>query len=183
MVIVQIWKLRNLAWSKLNYISPVELPTKVLQYIESLARSIQELQQALVHKWIGFALWTSLSISDIGWKDGIRACVMALGDMPQNHCASKHFPILIHGGNRICLLYLSRDDWFAKYGNSECNQIKVIFERDNSGIIVRQCGVSLIYKQDVDGFNQTNAQCLIESFGEVSIYILTGNDHLNHHSH
>ena len=81
---------------------------------------------------------------------------------------------------------MSRDDWFAIVGKGKCNQIKVTFETDKSTIDddVFDCGVSLLYKQDVDEFNQTNAQCLIESFvEEVSIYKLTGNDHLNHASH
>lgn len=42
MVIVQIWKLRNVARSKLTNISPLKLPVKVLQDIESLAQSRPE---------------------------------------------------------------------------------------------------------------------------------------------
>ena len=135
-------------------------------------------------KWIRFALWASVS-DFINFEDCIiRARVIALGDMPLNHCASKLFTTWIHCEVRIGLLYLSRDEWFATVGNGECSQIKVIFENDKRIIDVRECGVSLIYEQDVDEFNQTNAQCLIESFGEeVSIYKLTGNHHLNHPSH
>ncbi|XP_030957638.1 TMV resistance protein N-like isoform X2 [Quercus lobata] len=128
-------------------------------------------------KWIRFALWASVS-GFINFEDGIiRARVIALGDMPLNHCDSKLFTTWIHCEVRIGLLYLSRDEWFATVGNGECNQIKVIFENDKRTIDVRECGVSLIYEQDVDEFNQTNAQCLIESFGEeVSIYKLTVGD-------
>ena len=80
---------------------------------------------------------------------------------------------------------MSRDDWFATVGNGNCSQIKVTFETDEStiGDDVFDCGVSLLYEQDVDEFNQTNEQSLIESFGKVSIYKLTGNDHLKHPSH
>ena len=128
-------------------------------------------------KWTGFALWAS-SLGMIQQEYDIRACVIALGDMPQNHCASELFATLISCEVDIGLLYLSCDDWFAKVGNGECSQIKVIFKTDKSTIYVEECGVSLIYKQDVDEFNQTNAQCLIESFREeVFIYKLTGNDH------
>ena len=135
------------------------------------------------NKWIGFALWASLSYVDT--KYGIRASVIALGNIPQNDRVSEHFTTSISDKNSICLLYLSRADWFAKVGNGECSQIKVRFKTDESTIGIRgKCGFSLIYKQDVDEFNETNAQCLIESFGEeVCIYKLTGNDHLNHPSH
>ncbi|XP_050253004.1 TMV resistance protein N-like isoform X2 [Quercus robur] len=130
-------------------------------------------------KWIGFALWASLSdfisrASDYtDFEDGIRARVIALVDMPQNHCAFELFTTWIHCGVSICLLYLSSDDWFATVGNIECSQIKVIFETNKRTLYMRECGVSLIYKQDVEDFNQTNAQCLIERFGKVSIYKLT----------
>ena len=133
------------------------------------------------NKWIGFALWASRSYVSV--KDDIRASVIALGNIPQNDRVSEHFTTTISDKNSICLLYLSRADWFAKVGNGECSQIKVIFETRES-TMGGECGVSLIYKQGVDEFNETNAQCLIESFGEeVCIYKLTGNDHLNHPSH
>ncbi|KAK9995110.1 hypothetical protein SO802_024813 [Lithocarpus litseifolius] len=125
-------------------------------------------------KWIGFALWASLP------KGGYH--VMALGDMPQNHCAFELLNIRIYVDvnneldDSICLLYLSCDDWFAKVGNGACSQINVRFEAGKSKKkISGKCGVSLIYKQDENEFNQTNAQCLIKSFGEeVCIYKLTG---------
>ena len=111
--------------------------------------------------------------------------MIALGDMPQNHWAFELFTILIRLKNGICLLYLPRDDWFATVGNGNYSHIKVTYEIDEStfGDDVFDCGVSLLYEQDVDEFNQTNAQCLIESFGKVSIYKLTGNDHLKPLSH
>ena len=130
-------------------------------------------------KWMGFALWASLS-GIMGLKHGIRVRVIALGDMPQNHCASELFTTWIHCGVSICLLYLSRDDWFAKVGNGECNKIEVIFDTHDSAFCVWECcGVSLVYEQDVDEFNQTNARFLIESVGEVFIFKLSGNDHSN----
>ena len=139
------------------------------------------------NKWIGFALWASLSyvnaLSNVNTKHGIRASVIALGNIPQNDPVSKHYTTSIIHENSICLLYLSRADWFAKVGNGECSQIKVRFETHKSNM-GGECGFSLIYKQGVDEFNETNAQCLIKSFGEEAcIYKLTGNDHLNHPSH
>ena len=71
------------------------------------------------------------------WKYNIRARVIALGDMPQNHQAFELFTALIRLGplgNNICLLYLSRDEWFATVGNGKCHQIKVIFEFDKTTI-------------------------------------------------
>ena len=135
------------------------------------------------NKWIGFALWASLSYVDTKYGIGIRASVIALGNIPQNDWVFEHFTTSISDENSICLLYLSCADWFAKVGNGECSQIEVRFETDKL-IMGGECGVSLIYKQGVDEFNETNAQCLIKSFGEeVCIYKLTGNDHLNHPSH
>ena len=132
------------------------------------------------NKWIGFALWASLSFVI---EYDIRASVIALGNIPQNDRVSEHFTTIIRDKNSFCLLYLSRADWFAKVGNGECSQIEVRFKTHKSNMR-EECGVSLIYKQGVDEFNETNAQCLIKSFGEeVCIYKLTGNDHLNHPSH
>ena len=78
---------------------------------------------------------------------------------------------------------MSHDEWFATVGNGECSQIKVTFEGGKLYEKGTEFGVSLVYKQDVDEFNQTNAQFFIASFGKVPIYKLTGNDHLNHPSH
>ena len=142
-------------------------------------------------KWIGFALWASLSIPRVvEVKDGIRARV--------NHCAFEDSTTYI---NDICLLYLSREDWFGAVQNDECSQITVMFENknsiffencndnsifssfehDNSSYSIVQisggCGFNLIYEQGVvrvDELNETNAPCFIESFGKVSIYKLTG---------
>ena len=133
------------------------------------------------NKWIGFALWASLL--NVNAEYGIRASVIALGNIPQNDWDYEHLTTSISDENGICLLYLSRADWFAKVGNGECSQITVRFETHKSNM-GWECGVSLIYKQGVDEFNETNAQCLIKSFGEeVCIYKLTGNYHLNHPSH
>ena len=161
-----------------------------LAEIKETSRSIELPSNWYDNNWIGFALWASLSnayaLSNLNAKHGIVACVIALGNIPQNDRVSEHFTTIIRDENSICLLYLSRADWFAKVGNVECSQIKVIFKyQKNLNLRTRgECGVSLIYKQGVDEFNETNAQCLIKSFGEgVCIYKLTGNDHLNHPSH
>ena len=135
-------------------------------------------------KWIGLALWAFLS--DIGWIFD-RTCEVAIGKMPQNHCAFELFTTRINVEVKTefyfnnYILCLSRDKWFATVRNIECSQIKFIFK---SGMFNRmKFGVNLVYEKDVDEFNQTNAQCLIASFGEVHIYKLTGNNHLNHPSH
>ena len=128
-------------------------------------------------KWIGLALWASL---DTWSKYGIRTRKVAVGKMPQNHCA---FELLttqrnvtvnaeLHFNNY--LFCLSHDEWFATVGNGECCQIKVTFEGSKLYEKGTEFGVSFVYKQDVDEFNQTNAQCLIESFGKGFIYKLTG---------
>ncbi|KAK9994895.1 hypothetical protein SO802_024598 [Lithocarpus litseifolius] len=124
-------------------------------------------------KWIGFALWASSDF--ICRTSNVRAHVTALGDMSQNLWDFEPFTPLIYVKNNICLLYLFRDDWFATVGNGKCSQIMVSFEIEELEFptYLGKCGVSLIYEQDVDEFNQQNAQSLIESFGEeVSIYKL-----------
>ena len=138
-------------------------------------------------KWIGLALWAS--VSNPSYVYAITSRAVAIGKMPQNHCAFEHFTTRINvefTTERILnkyLLYLSRDEWFATVRNGECNQIKFTFEGGKLYERKMEFGVSLVYEQDVDEFNQTNAQCLIASFGKVPIYKLTGNDHLNHPSH
>ena len=154
-----------------------------LAEIEETSISIELPSNWYNNKWIGFALWASLSYSKFFAECHIKASVIALGNVPQNDRVSEHFTTSIRDKNGICLLYLSRADWFAKVGNGECSKIKVRFETHKSNM-GGEYGVSLIYKQGVDEFNETNAQCLIKSFGEeVCIYKLTGNDHLNHPSH
>ncbi|XP_030924500.1 TMV resistance protein N-like [Quercus lobata] len=128
-------------------------------------------------KWMGFALCASVSACK-GNRFGVGARVTALGDMTQNHYASELFNTFMHCEDSIWLLYLSRDDWFAAVGNGECRKIKVIFETYDSAFHVHECGVNLVYEQDVDEFSQTNAQCLIESFGKGFISEFTSNDHL-----
>ena len=112
-------------------------------------------------KWMGFALCASISGTN-HTRSRVRARVIAPGYMPQNQYASELFTIWMHceGSKsklclgRIWLLYLSRDDWFATVGNGECSQIKVIFESYDSAIHVCECGVNLVYKQDVEEFSQ-----------------------------
>ncbi|KAL4594337.1 hypothetical protein ACB092_12G012600 [Castanea dentata] len=129
-------------------------------------------------KWIGLALSASLPNP---WSiHGLRAREVVVGKMTQNHCAFELFTTQINVEVKAkyslnnYLLYLSRDEWFATVGNGECSQIKVIFE--GSEMYETKIGVILVYEKDVDEFNQTNAQCLIKSFGEVGIYKLTVGD-------
>ena len=128
-------------------------------------------------KWMGFALCASISGTN-HTRSRVRARVIALGDTPQNNYVSKLLFGMMPCEDNIWLLYLSRDYWFATVGNGECSQIKVIFETDDSALHVWECGVNLVYEQDVDEFSQTNAQCLIESFGKGFISEFTSNDHL-----
>ena len=55
----------------------------------------------------------------------------------------------------IWLLYLPCDNWFATAWSGEFNQIEVVFESTRPGLYVRKCGLSLVYKQDVEMFTQT----------------------------
>ncbi|XP_023902140.1 disease resistance protein Roq1 [Quercus suber] len=131
-------------------------------------------------KWIGFALWASLPQLPrvVEVKDGFGFCKITFGGMLRNHGSFVHSTTYING---ICLLYLSREDWFGTVGNDECSQITVMFCNSSFSTVHLwgECGVSFIYNQGVvhvDEVKETNAPCFIESFGEVSIYKLTGGD-------
>ncbi|KAF3956343.1 hypothetical protein CMV_018518 [Castanea mollissima] len=82
---------------------------------------------------------------------GLRAHVIALGgDMLHRHYSSDIFFRQTSGVCHIWLLYLSRDSWFATVGNGECNQIEVTFENYGPRLNVWNCGVNLVYEQDVE---------------------------------
>ncbi|XP_065616440.1 TMV resistance protein N isoform X2 [Quercus suber] len=119
-------------------------------------------------RWMGFALCACLYASyspiianaeEHGKTSGLRARVIALGDMPHSHCATEIFFGMELGADHICLLYLSRDDWFATGWNGECNQIEIVFETTNPSWVTQKCGVSLVFEEDVEAFNQSIAQC------------------------
>ncbi|KAL4605156.1 hypothetical protein ACB092_09G009000 [Castanea dentata] len=121
-------------------------------------------------RWMGFTLCASYS-SITGSFYRYRTRVKAIGDTPHKQYVSEfHFGMCSDG--HIWLLYLSRDDWFSTVGNGECSQIEVVFENDSGSSYfssknpVRRCGVSLVYKQDMElmeELNQENAQCCSSS--------------------
>ena len=96
-------------------------------------------------------------------NSGFRARVKAIGDMPHSQYVSQLFFSKCNK-EHVWLLYLSRDDWFSTVGNGECTQIEVVFEKNYSysGYDVQQCGISLVYEQDMERMeelNQANALC------------------------
>ena len=98
---------------------------------------------------IHFSHLTSLFLHP--WIKSLRAHVIALGgDMPHRHYSSDIFFRLTSGVCHIWLLYLSRDSCFATVGNGECNQIEVTFENYGPRLNVWNCGVNLVYEQDVE---------------------------------
>ncbi|XP_075650238.1 disease resistance protein RPS4B-like [Castanea sativa] len=117
-------------------------------------------------RWMGLALCAKLEGYNylFGLNSnktfGFRARVMALGgSLLHSQLNSEIVFKVSFGACDIWILYLSRDDWFATFQNGEYNQIKVVFESCGSMEKVRNCGVSLVYEQSVEGFNQTIAQC------------------------
>ena len=112
---------------------------------------------------MGFALCASFyDLYSMSHISRIRARVIALGDIPQSLYSSNIFFRPSEFCRRhIWILYLSCDDWFATIGNGQCSQIEVVFETsDPKGKwLVRQCGVSLVYKPDKEEFGQGIAQC------------------------
>ncbi|KAF3951985.1 hypothetical protein CMV_022413 [Castanea mollissima] len=116
-------------------------------------------------KWMGFALCASLDASYshisveefdlIGRTFALKARVIALGDMPHCYYATEISCSTKLVARHIWLLHLSHDDWFATARSGEFNQIEVVFESSRPGLFVRKCGLSLVYKQDVEMFTQT----------------------------
>ena len=94
---------------------------------------------------------------------GFSVRVIALGD---SHYDSETFFRTTYCSGHIWLLYLSRDDWFATVQNGECSQIEVVFGTSTREARVLKCGVSLVYQQHEEEFNQTIAQC--DSNGVIS---------------
>uniref|UniRef100_A0A2N9GE65 ADP-ribosyl cyclase/cyclic ADP-ribose hydrolase n=1 Tax=Fagus sylvatica TaxID=28930 RepID=A0A2N9GE65_FAGSY len=120
-------------------------------------------------RWIGFtlcallegqSLYTSLRFSE---AFGFSVRVIALGD---SHYDTETFFRTTYCSGHIWLLYLSRDDWFATVQNGECSQIEVVFGTSTIDSTVLKCGVSLVYQQHEEEFNQTIAQC--DSNGVIS---------------
>ncbi|KAL4614179.1 hypothetical protein ACB092_07G035400 [Castanea dentata] len=116
-------------------------------------------------KWMGFALCASLdapyshiSVEEFhltGKTFGLKVHVIARGDMPHSYYATEISCSTKLVARHIWLLHLSRDDWFATARSGEFNQIEVVFESTRPGLYVRKCGLSLVYKQDVEMFTQT----------------------------
>ena len=99
-------------------------------------------------KWIGLALWASVSPISSIHDIRNREVEVAVGKMPQNHCAFELFTTRINVEVKFerpfnsYLLYLSCDEWFAIVGNGECSQIRVIFE--GGKLYETEFGVSLV---------------------------------------
>ena len=105
--------------------------------------------------WMGFALCARMDGFHPSY--GLRAHVRAINPWGGNYFASRIFgPIF--GWGQIWLMYLSRDDWFALVPNGECCEIGVEFD-NNDSLKALECGVRLVYEQEVEEFNQTIAQC------------------------
>nr|XP_023921555.1 disease resistance-like protein DSC1 [Quercus suber] len=106
-------------------------------------------------RWMGFTL-CALFNEKAYFTGEYRACVKAIGDMPDSQYVFKNLKFggcgvndvdytylyLFHNDwfstvgnseskqieNHVWLLYLSRDDWFSTVGNGECSEIEVVFE-------------------------------------------------------
>ncbi|KAM5551801.1 hypothetical protein ABKV19_026582 [Rosa sericea] len=61
--------------------------------------------------------------------------------------------------DHLWLLYVSRDKYFGteRWPNS-CSQFEFLFETRGPGLKVKECGVRLIYEQDVQELNRTTTQ-------------------------
>ena len=109
------------------------------------------------------------------YKVGDFGTLVALGEMPRSHYTFKIFLRVTSFLGHIWIFFLSRDDWFATVQSVKCSQTKVVFESSLPYSIVGGFEVSLVSKQDLEDFNQTNAQ-----WGSRSIITFEGWDGANH---
>ncbi|PRQ55272.1 hypothetical protein RchiOBHm_Chr1g0322741 [Rosa chinensis] len=57
------------------------------------------------------------------------------------------------------MFYVSRDKYFGtECWHNSCSQLEFLFKTRGPGLKVKECGVRLIYKQDVQELNQTTSQ-------------------------
>ncbi|PRQ55275.1 putative toll-like receptor, P-loop containing nucleoside triphosphate hydrolase [Rosa chinensis] len=61
--------------------------------------------------------------------------------------------------DHLWLFYVSRDKYFGtEWWHNSCSQVEFLFETRGPGLKVKECGVRLIYGQDVQELNQTTTQ-------------------------
>ncbi|KAM5549840.1 hypothetical protein ABKV19_000993 [Rosa sericea] len=61
--------------------------------------------------------------------------------------------------DHLWLFYVSRDKYFGtEWWHNSCSQLDFLFETRGRGLKVKECGVRLIYEQDVQELNQTTTQ-------------------------
>ncbi|XP_024197234.2 disease resistance protein RPP2B-like [Rosa chinensis] len=61
--------------------------------------------------------------------------------------------------DHLWLFYVSRDKYFGtEWWHNSCSQVEFLFETRGPGLMVKECGVRLIYEQDVQELNQTTTQ-------------------------
>ncbi|XP_062023610.1 disease resistance protein RPV1-like [Rosa rugosa] len=61
--------------------------------------------------------------------------------------------------DHLWLFYVSRDKYFGtEWWHNSCSQLEFLFETRGLGLKVKECGVRLIYEQEVQESNQTTTQ-------------------------
>ncbi|KAM5551841.1 hypothetical protein ABKV19_026612 [Rosa sericea] len=61
--------------------------------------------------------------------------------------------------DHLWLFYVSRDKYFGtEWWHNSCSQLEFLFETRGPGLKVKECGVHLIYEQEVQELNQTTTQ-------------------------
>ncbi|XP_024176477.1 disease resistance-like protein DSC1 [Rosa chinensis] len=61
--------------------------------------------------------------------------------------------------DHLWLFYVSREKYFGtEWWHNSCSQFEFLFETRGPGLKVKECGVRLIYEQDVQELNQTTSQ-------------------------
>ena len=67
--------------------------------------------------------------------------------------------IFVESSHRILVFYIPQ----VLLRLEECRHIGASFEHNKPDVRVKECGLRLVYEQDVENFVQTLAQCMLES--------------------
>ena len=64
----------------------------------------------------------------------------------------------VESSGRLCIFYIPG----KLFQLNQCSHIWGSFGSNNEGLKVEMCGMRLLYEQDVEGFEQTLLQCMLE---------------------
>ncbi|XP_061995459.1 TMV resistance protein N-like [Rosa rugosa] len=72
--------------------------------------------------------------------------------------------------DHLWLFYVSRDNYFGtEWWHNSCSQLEFLFETRGPGLEVKECGVRLIYEQEVQELNQTTTRSRMSPYADILI--------------